>query len=391
MRTKKLSLLLLSILILQGCNFRKDSQTDEANIKEIYIDLSKKQQDFYDIANDIEPDFDIIALETSDSCLIGYIRKIIYANDLYYIQDNKGASIFIFSNDGKFVSKLDKKWAGPDEYINISSFAVKDRCIWIYDDVTKKLLCYNASFDKIKEIKIDIPCFDMIAFENNILLATNWFWYGNESYQLKNYNLTNEKTTEFFPFSQFEKSDIITTMKSNQFAKLGDSCLFMYSHDNKLYQISANNIIPQYKYTFSDRFEDKPLTNEMLNQKSNLIRGIDALFQTNKNIIIKYEDSGEPTLAIYDKENENCKIHPSVFVNSDFVNFKIYRYFISENQEIISVYEPETLINYISEIYDEKENQNLSKKRELDSVLSDLSIGDNQVIIKYKLSKDSKL
>lgn len=44
------------------------------NLPEIYVDLSK-EQDFYDISTDIEPDFEIIALETDDQCMLGQIQK----------------------------------------------------------------------------------------------------------------------------------------------------------------------------------------------------------------------------------------------------------------------------------------------------------------------------
>src|SRR5690554_5247818 len=176
MTINKIVLLLLIVCVVLSCKSDKTSQFEDKDLMEIYIDLSK-HSDFYDISKDIEQDFDIIALETNDDCLISHIRKILYVNDLYYILDDKGASVFIFNNDGTFMSKLDRKGLGPDEYINIASFIVKDKDIWIYDDMTKRLLCYDSAFDKKEEIKIDIPTFDMAIIKDDILLSTNWFWY----------------------------------------------------------------------------------------------------------------------------------------------------------------------------------------------------------------------
>ncbi len=390
MTINKIVLLLLIVCVVLSCKSDKTSQFEDKDLMEIYIDLSK-HSDFYDISKDIEQDFDIIALETNDDCLISHIRKILYVNDLYYILDDKGASVFIFNNDGTFMSKLDRKGLGPDEYINIASFIVKDKDIWIYDDMTKRLLCYDSAFDKKEEIKIDIPTFDMAIIKDDILLSTNWFWYGENSYQLKKYNIRNKEKTEYLSYSRIEQDDIVQIMKENQFTTVGDSCLFMYSYDNTLYQITADDFIPRYRYTFSERFDDKPLTNQEFEEVSDLIRGIDALYQTVHSIIIKYTDKGEPKIAIYNKETGDCSVYLSIFTNSDFGNFKIYRYFISNDQEIISLYDPETLINYASEIYDNQKIKDLSKKEHLENTLSNVNIADNPIIIKYKLSNKSKL
>lgn len=391
MTINKIVLLLLIVCVVLSCKSDKASQFEDKDLMEIYIDLSKDHSDFYDISKDIEQDFDIIALETNDDCLISHIRKVLYVNDLYYILDDKGASVFIFNNDGTFMSKLDRKGLGPDEYINIASFIVKDKDIWIYDDMTKRLLCYDSAFDKKEEIKIDIPTFDMAIIKDDILLSTNWFWYGENSYQLKKYNIRNKEKTEYLSYSRIEQDDIVQIMKENQFTTVGDSCLFMYSYDNILYQITADDFIPRYRYTFSERFDDKPLTNQEFEEVSDLIRGIDALYQTVHSIIIKYTDKREPKIAIYNKETGDCSVYLSIFTNSDFGNFKIYRYFISNDQEIISLYDPETLINYASEIYDNQKIKDLSKKEHLENTLSNVNIADNPIIIKYKLSNKSKL
>jgi hypothetical protein len=389
-RNKALYFLFILCSVI-SCKSKGSYQFEDVGLKEIYIDLSKNHTDFYDISNDIEPDFDIVALETNDACLIGNIRKIIYSNGLYYVQDDKGMSIFIFNNDGTFNSKLDKKGAGPDEYINIASFIVKNNDMWIYDDMTKRLLCYDTIFNKKEEIKIAIPAFDMSIVKDNILLSTNWFWYGEDSYQLKKYNIGSKETTEYALFSQMKQNDIVPIMKENQFAPLGDSCLFMFSHDNKLYQITDDDFIPLYKYTFSERFDDKSLTRKELYMESDLIRGINALYQTENSIIVKYDEKREPMIAIYNKETGDCNVYTSVFTNSEFGNFKIFKYFISTNQEIISLYDPEILINYGAEIYNRAEIKDMSNKQKLESVMSKIDVGDNPVIIKYKLAKKSKL
>jgi hypothetical protein len=95
-----------------------------------------------------------IKLETADECLIAEIQKIIFYDGLYYIQDNKAGSLFVFDESGKFQFKVCEKGQGPGEYVQITHLLLdyNNKQILIYDVTTRKMIFYTLDGKFIKNI-----------------------------------------------------------------------------------------------------------------------------------------------------------------------------------------------------------------------------------------------
>lgn len=77
---------------------------------------------------------DYVPLETTSQSLIGTIRKVEILDSTIFVMDNS-ESIVTFSKDGRYISRLNRKGNGPQEYSNISDFYVDidDRSVVILD------------------------------------------------------------------------------------------------------------------------------------------------------------------------------------------------------------------------------------------------------------------
>ena len=64
-----------------------------------------------------------IPLETTDSCFIGDLYKILCWKDFYYIRDLQG-NLYLFTTQGHFLRKIGKQGRGPEEYTALCDFAV---------------------------------------------------------------------------------------------------------------------------------------------------------------------------------------------------------------------------------------------------------------------------
>lgn len=87
-----------------------------------------------------------IILETTDESLIGHIGGVYVFDDFIVIFDNSPQkAILVFDSKGKFVRKIGKLGAGPEEYLNISDFTVdsENREIYIMDQSASKINKYN--------------------------------------------------------------------------------------------------------------------------------------------------------------------------------------------------------------------------------------------------------
>jgi hypothetical protein len=107
--------------------------------------------------SDIADSISYIHLETTDECLIaGGGINFQYKNDIIYVMDVTTKSIFLFKENGKYITKLNKFGQGPGEYLSINSFFADDRGnIHILDLGIKKILLYNSQLEYVSETKIE--------------------------------------------------------------------------------------------------------------------------------------------------------------------------------------------------------------------------------------------
>jgi hypothetical protein len=90
-------------------------------------------------------DYDTIRLEVTNEALIDEIAMMKIMNGRFFILNISYSSVFIFTEKGKFISKISDTGQGPNEYIHITGFEVDPvhNKILISDEFSKKLFVYN--------------------------------------------------------------------------------------------------------------------------------------------------------------------------------------------------------------------------------------------------------
>jgi hypothetical protein len=131
----------LSIVIFtaSSCNNtskKETSFTPEYNFR--CINKNWNVSDYFDLNK-------IICLETNENCFISRIDKMLIKNDRIYILDIKAKSVFMFTVEGKYISKINNVGKGPDEYLSIESM-----------DITNDAICLLAWQAKQKIMKFDL-------------------------------------------------------------------------------------------------------------------------------------------------------------------------------------------------------------------------------------------
>lgn len=135
------------------CLFAIACQNNTSSKDSIYIAPNNSIPQFSDVFSKVE----IIPLETSDSCLIANINKIIYYNDTIYLLDQKQSQLFIFNGLGKFLWKLDKLGRAPGEYLNIEDFVInpQNKNIEIIS-ATGQYIIYNSQGKMLESYQIPV-------------------------------------------------------------------------------------------------------------------------------------------------------------------------------------------------------------------------------------------
>ncbi len=167
-------------------------------------------------------------LETTDEALVGRIGKIIKRKDFFFILSEE-KQIFQFNDEGKYISTLNKRGAGPDEYTLITDFAVfineKEAFeIWISD--LKKIRKYHKTTHSWEQFAIiDFPYvinkFHVIN-DNRILLLTG-----------QNENCLTLSDGKGKTISSYLKSEIpFMIFKPVQFVNFGEEFVFQQGVSN---------------------------------------------------------------------------------------------------------------------------------------------------------------
>lgn len=140
-------ILLTLIFILLSCGSREKTDIRiEARFKGA-VDLS-------DIMNRPER----LVLSNPDTVVVGAIKKIIADAGRFYLSD--GMSIHVYTDEGVFLFKIDRRGRGPGEYFDIMDFCLCDNSIYIIDR-SPKLLKYGLDGQPDSSVALDFPGYDL--------------------------------------------------------------------------------------------------------------------------------------------------------------------------------------------------------------------------------------
>lgn len=96
----------------------------------------------------------VIPLETNDESLLAEIGEMLIRDSLIYVLDKKQSAVFVFTDEGKYVNKVDKFGRGPGEYPLLTGFCVDSNWIGILN--LDRLLFYNFDYpDSVRIVRMD--------------------------------------------------------------------------------------------------------------------------------------------------------------------------------------------------------------------------------------------
>ena len=182
----------IAILLLLAISCKQETATN--SLIHINIDPDKVEE-IYDIAGDVENEWEIIPLETTDECLVAQISKIVFQNGKYYVLDRQSV-IHVFDASGKFLRKLDKKGEGPGEYRDIASFDVIGNDVLISEAYKRRLFIYDSLFNYKSMVEADqMTVLDINHVGQNIYLASNWYGFREKNVRWRDFPCTTKNST----------------------------------------------------------------------------------------------------------------------------------------------------------------------------------------------------
>lgn len=176
--------LFVIIQIIEGCSKRGQEK--------IHVDPLKL--DTY-TQDEIIDDIYTIDLRYPDSVVIGSVARLLFNGKRFFLYDQGQQTVFIFDDQGNYLSSLFKSGGGPGEYFMINDITLRsqDNGIAIANISANNILFYDNNGKYVGEKDIDESLYfqDFLCIDNSEMV---FFVNGKSSIdKLKRYDIVYEK------------------------------------------------------------------------------------------------------------------------------------------------------------------------------------------------------
>lgn len=315
--------LLLSIvfsLFLCGCTQRQNEVKNLSGMETIPItDFETYNGRFSEFVEAVE----MIPLEFTDESILGEIKKVVLSEDFIFVMERfNSAGIYTFDRSGKFLYRIGSRGQGPEECADVDDFSIneKDRLIYIYDSVRKKVFVFSFDNEFIKTIPMDYSATNMEYQDGLFYLYREDARYGVPLYSLVIKDINGDLVEKYYPMSDLPKSHDCV------FCKRENDILFAQDMNDSVFVLSGEKLSPVYYIDYKDRSmapedrmdikHDVRRSIDVLLEKRT-IAGIQGVFEIHDKVFIKSINVIVPVLSIYDKVKKEVKTYQ--YWNDDFL------------------------------------------------------------------------
>lgn len=338
----------------------------------------------------IAENIEYIPLQTTDSILIGHVKKMVVWQGDLYIWDKQTESIYLFDANGKFKNKVSKQGGGPEEYPRIYDFEVdrQNGNIWIYSDITGKFYQYTTSGEFVKQVKSPVLI-------SSFAVHKDWkYCYLGRSANMDYYKATYPQMCRYMallgdePQYQelaYEYKDIKVPLSNSNYSFYKDTVLLTEFLKPMVYSIDTlGQLHPRYRIEFTTNtislsFDEEIDMNAVKSaeKSGNYTYLFGSFFETDKYIFFNYA-RGLIGTGYVDKSTGIIH-NQGYFLEDDFntIGLPVSISFVDEDYMYKTV-EPRILLK-------NREKGNLSSY--LEKVCQSMQEFNNPVIVRIKLKK----
>lgn len=328
----KKKLYIFFLLLLVSCNNPRNNslkEIEDRNLTLLEYDYCSKKNHLHEFDS-----VTFVPLETNERSLISSITKILYKNETYYIFDKVQAMIFLFDDNGSYITKIHNIGSGPGEYADISDFDIDaDLNIYISSIVGRKIIKYKyPDYKLFTEYKTNATVMEIAVDEKTGKIWGTNIFQTEDGICLGFYS--NEK---FVPViaSRGIADNANTPFKAQSFYKSGNHLFFNPRYSPYIYMID-NDEVSKYMKIISDDFVDNSDlelekdfkkergVREQYSTNECLISGVNSFYQCKGHFLAEiWRNHGAPLLLEYEaKEKEGylfCPLlDPQIYILNEY-------------------------------------------------------------------------
>lgn len=330
-------------------------------------------------------DVNLIPLELTKDCPISAVKKVLYKNERFYIQDlNQNNEVYFFSKDGSYAGKISRNGKGPDEYTSLTDFDIDEEGnIYIWDLATQHLFKFDPKGFLTNKKHIDKVFLNFKMLESrkilfSRLLNSELIYQGLEIYDL-------EQGIEYFSAGgkrEFYDDSRMLNYNNYQIFSSDSSAYVSFPFSPSIYRFTLSGNLKLFEFEdFKIPSEEKAKyylgRSSEMNEDDNYVKAFGNIYENSQYIIMNVFKKRFPYFVKISKRNRTqtyfSYLLAGVATLGQVSGVMNDRFFTVVNARFIS---DENLKNYL---LSPNINEDLRKK------LLVLNADSNPIIISYLL------
>ncbi|KYG85028.1 hypothetical protein AWW67_17460 [Roseivirga seohaensis] len=251
---KRVFPVLLVAALFTACGGQKENTTEEKNqtndeFKVIPLSIESEKRKLSEMIESIE----IMGLEETDEGLLSGVYNFSQANNRIVFPSGSEGDVFIYSNEGKFISTFNREGDGPEEYGRIQHLWIKKDTLFIHDGQRGNINKYDFDGKYVGQIKPNVKPTHYYPYQNgyvgdmnrrpiNDSLKFNVVFYDD---QLKMTGMKN-------PYKNVIPFPIVTTV--NSLAAYNDDLIYKEMFSDTVFLIQDTMVKPLLKLDFGSEY-----------------------------------------------------------------------------------------------------------------------------------------
>lgn len=350
------ALLILGIAIILGCS------TSSVEIKNSNSILCKINVPVEEFGNDnYVKSAKYIFLD--QAYLIGKVGRVLFFDKKIFIHDEMTGLIAVFSDDGKYLFRIDNKGKGSMEYLELTDFTIdkQNNDLLIFDEMSHKILTFSLRKNKfIKEKKIDFyPT--AFACEADYLYFYNPYTFNYPRKEEYHYSLIQTNLNVKEEERYFEVEEDMGNFMSNPNRKgffYGNNLFFKNRFENIIYKLNKGNVVAHCEIKFEDNSDYKYALKDAIakgtrdtDRYHKCAAEVQDYCENNDFITFKYARDKSRHCVIFSKDAKKVIYHKSRIGNYSVASMKdgipIIRFPSQLNNEMFVSQIPFQLVKYL--------------------------------------------
>ena len=268
-------------------------------------------------ASSLMADYSYVALESPEGALFGNMNQIeIYNDKIYILDNNKSNALYVFTTDGKYITKLEGVGDGPGEFISPHSFWIdRSGFIFILDRQLNRLLKYQLSdLHFLDNIVLPAPApLSFASIPNQDLYIYYYPLRKNDVFSGKQVIIADGAGNVVHQCYDGPPSGKILHGSATNFYLFNDRIRIYPHFSNEIYELSNDSLNCCYAFAWGDltlppaelfeKYTSDDIMKEVLTGENDWIRLL-YVYELEEQLVVKYYIKREFYLSVWHKKTD---------------------------------------------------------------------------------------